>query len=251
MKKTVAILCSFLLCSVFHSAIAQQPHICSEPGTVLEYETRDKNGNVTERMRVTVTGYTETERGAVISQSNQILQTQQTDVKIPVVTQTIRIDGHNVIQLKENILATLRSTFDALDKSGSNTTRDYVVTGNDMVSQANPNPGTTNPDYEITVKMLIMDIDDPEDTGSSFNITLIGKDRSVLRRERITVPAGGYDCVVSQETVSVRAMGGLLRKNKTTQTWTTPGIGRVMSREVDGRGRTLSETRLMSISLPR
>ena len=80
---------------------------------------------------------------------------------------------------------------------------------------------------------------------SGINLTIDYTERSVLRRETITVPAGTYDCIVVQEHKLEKAP--LHRRERITLTWYAPGVGMVRHDTLLTDGRTETSEVLVSV----
>lgn len=73
--------------------------------------------------------------------------------------------------------------------------------------------GMKLPDYTVTIKIAM------------FNIKTACKNRKVVAREQLSLPAGTYDCFVVEETVTVSAF--MTTEKETLKSWYAAGIGLV------------------------
>lgn len=107
------------------------------------------------------------------------------------------------------------------------------ITGNDMIIPNDLSVGKTLPDSDVlmTIKMTPMQI--------KLSVKMLnGK---VEKREKITTPAGTFDCyVISFET---EFKMGLKRKGKTRQ-WLAKGVGMVKSEDYNKKGKVIAKSLL-------
>ena len=105
--------------------------------------------------------------------------------------------------------------------------------------------------YTINRLLELFEVDDIED--AVFEVTVAGlpckvsvTDRKVVGRERITVPAGTFDCVVVLEHKSQR-LGKLVVSY--AYTWYAAGIG-MIRHDTYVKGSLKTTERLVSLTMP-
>lgn len=202
--KRILLLVALLLAGF--AARAGEPYCCTQPGRTLVYERIKANG----RLERTVTmEYTAVRRSGTARLVDCILTvrgpgggelfggpSKQTTV--------VTADGKVEQNLAESLRAVLHNMFPGASQS---------TEGTPAVLPADMKPGDKLPDGRGTVKTGIM----------THTMELV--EREVLRYERITVPAGTFDCIVVRERKIERGIG----RNRDTvcENWYAPGIGPV------------------------
>ena len=188
------------------AAWAGEPYCCTTPGRTLVYERTKANG----RFERTVTmEYTTVRRSGSARLVDCILTvrgpggrelyggpSQQTTV--------VTADGTVEQNLAESLRTVLHNMFPGASQSAE---------GTPAILPADMKPGDKLPDGRCTVKTGIM----------THSMEII--EREVLRYERITVPAGTFDCVVVRERKIERGIG--LGRDTVCENWYAPGIGPV------------------------
>ena len=104
--------------------------------------------------------------------------------------------------------------------------------GNAALMPLGMQPGDTLPDSHCILKVA----------GMEVKLDITG--RKVLRRERITTPAGTFDCVVARERKQEKAP--LHHVDVWSDTWYAPGIGYVRHDEYDKNMRLETSEILIS-----
>lgn len=90
------------------------------------------------------------------------------------------------------------------------------------------------PDYKFRFKFMVM------------SMTMEGEERKITGKERISTPAGDYDCFVVEETVTMKAM--MNKEVEKTVSWYAYGIGMVKQLSYDKKGQLQSVTLLDTIN---
>ncbi|MBO4476073.1 MAG: hypothetical protein J5737_05090 [Bacteroidales bacterium] len=153
-------------------------------------------------------------------------KTGKSPVKEPVnSTVLVRADGTVVVDVARAAEEAARQMFSAFD---------FKSSGGSSVLPVNLAPGDVLPDIHAVV------------SWAGLKMTVDYTERSVLRRETITVGAGTYDCLVIQERKLEKAP--LHRRERITLTWYTLGTGMVRhdTNFTDGRPETVES--LVSVS---
>lgn len=81
---------------------------------------------------------------------------------------------------------------------------------------------------------------------AGMKLTIDYTERKVLRREKVTVPAGTFDCIVVQERKVEKAP--LMKRDSITLTWYALGYGFVRHDSLLPDGSVESSEQLVSIS---
>ena len=111
------------------------------------------------------------------------------------------------------------------------------ITGTDMIIPNNLSVGNTIPDSDVlmTIKM----------TPIQMKVSVKMLNGKVEKREKVTTPAGTFDCfVISFET---EFKMGIKRKGKTRQ-WLAKGVGLVKSEEYNKKGKVISKSLITKFS---
>ena len=90
------------------------------------------------------------------------------------------------------------------------------------------------PDYEFVFKF------------SFVTMTVKGTERKISGKERLTTPAGTFDCFIMEETVTTKAM--MQKEVEKTVSWYAYGVGLVKENTYDKKGKLVSTTLLNSIN---
>ncbi|MCR5070811.1 MAG: hypothetical protein K6A62_02640 [Bacteroidales bacterium] len=203
MKRILPIMMLLLAC---FAALAGEPYSCTTPGRTLTYERTKANGRLE---RTTTMEYTAVRRVGNVRYVDCILTvlgpgggeqfggpSKQTTL--------ITADGTVKQDLAESMKAVIHNVFQGASQSAE---------GTPAILPADMKPGDKLPDGHAVVKTGIM----------THTMDII--EREVLRYERITVPAGTFDCVVLREHKIEHGIG----RNRDTvcENWYAPGIGPV------------------------
>lgn len=235
MKKVLFFLAA---CANLFPAMAQQPFICTEPGTVLEYACYDKKDRLTGYMRSTVESC---ERNA---------------------------DGWLEVRTREQELDLERNPISK--KDGSDYLRsctiirseDMLLPLGDMLTSVLPDKDlsvvrTEGDEYGCPLSLSVgMDLPDVSSVynicnsgePTKMNLEFSAKGRKVLEQSKITVPSGVFEAYKIEETVSMKFL--FIRVTRKIVTWRVPGIGDIRSEELTEKGKLESRSELLSIRRP-
>jgi len=197
---TLALLLSGLV------ARAGEPYVCTQPGRTLMYERTKANGRIERTSTLEYTGV-RTVGGTRYVDCIFTLRgpgggelyggpTHQTTM--------VAADGSTQQDLGAAYKAVLHNMFPGMSQS---------VEGTPAILPADMKPGDKLPDSHCKIKTGPM----------THTVDLI--EREVLRYERITVPAGTFDCVVLRERKIERGIGR--NRDTVTENWYAPGFGPV------------------------
>jgi hypothetical protein len=70
---------------------------------------------------------------------------------------------------------------------------------------------------------------------------------TVTAKERLTTPAGGFDCVKIESEVSTKVL--IINRKVGNISWLAPGVGTVRAEYYDDKGRLESTKELISLKL--
>ena len=90
------------------------------------------------------------------------------------------------------------------------------------------------PDYEFVFKF------------SFVSMSVKGTERKISGKEKLTTPAGTFDCFIMEETVTTKAM--MQKEVEKTVSWYAYGVGLVKENTYDKKGKLVSTTLLNSIN---
>lgn len=90
------------------------------------------------------------------------------------------------------------------------------------------------PDYEFLFRFSIV------------SMSVKGTQRKICGKEKLTTPAGTFDCFILEETVTTKAM--MQKDVEKTVSWYAYGVGLVKENTYDKKGRLVSTTILNSIN---
>lgn len=196
-----------LLLAAGLQALAGEPYTCLRPGRTLVYErTKTSNGRLERTVTMQYTGvrsedgkryvdYVFTMRGP----GGGVLYGGATQM-----TTVVTADGTTLQDLGASLQAVLHNMFPGAEQE---------VESEMAQMPATMKPGDRLPDAHCTVKTGIM----------THSIDII--EREVLRFERVSVPAGDFDCVVLREHKIERGLGR--NRDTVSENWYAPGIGPV------------------------
>ncbi len=180
---------------------------CTEQGTVLKYERRaPENGRLWWVHTESIDEVTPCEEGFTVDVTSSIKSTiGKSPVKEPVKSSiVVRRDGSVVVDVSRAAAEAARQKFSAFDFSSS---------GGTSVLPATMAPSDILPDIKAVV------------SWAGIKLTISYTERIVLRKERISVPAGSFDCIVVQEHKLEKAP--LHRRERITLTWYAASLGMI------------------------
>lgn len=204
MKRALLLL---LLLATGLFARAGEPYTCMQPGRTLTYErTRAGSGRLERTVTMEYTGVRREGGNTVVEYVFTVRGPGGGELyggATPMTT-TVRADGTTEQDLGASLQAVLHNMFPGAAQS---------VRGTPALIPAELKPGDRLPDAHSSVKTGIL----------THTMDITG--REVLRFERITVPAGTFDCVVLREHKVERGVGR--NRDTVSENWYAPGIGPV------------------------
>lgn len=94
---------------------------------------------------------------------------------------------------------------------------DYEISGTSIDWPSNLSVGQTLPDAEMNMNISV--------SGMNMNIKTTISNRKVIAKEKITTPAGTFDCYVMTYDTTVDAMG--MNSKTSTKEWFSKGVGMI------------------------
>lgn len=221
----------------FQAALySQNPYVPTGAGTELKYRLEDRNGKFTGYRTITVKSAEEAPQGLMLT---TVTVDFDTDGK-PLDNQSsmeykVRVTDKETVYLKEG----MAPKFDLPDN------KEIVVKGDDVVYSVGIEQGQQLPSAQMTVYKRKMQNGKTQES----KLADISYDNRVAGApETVTVPYGTFDTVVLSEELTIKALAGLVGRNRTMEKWFAPGIGQVMFKEYDKKGNLLTVAKLISVS---
>jgi len=209
------------------AASAAEAYFCTTPGAVLRYERRAAgSGELWWRHSETI-GSVRAENGVTTIDVTSLIVSEngKAPVKEPVRSKVrVLADGSVEIDVARAAEEAARQRFSAFD---------FTSSGGSSILPADLKPGDVLKEIHAVV------------SWSALKLTIDYDGRKVLRRERITVPAGTFDCIVVREHKLEKAP--LHRRERVTLTWYAPGYGMIRHDTLFTDGRTETSEVLVSI----
>ncbi len=224
-------------CTSLFAAVAQQPFVCTEPGTVFEFGCYNSKGKLTGYLRTTIEACKKQADGSLEVRSlAQNLDTNRKSMakfgQKDVVSYTIvRADGM-VMPIDKIFASSLED----------DTMTVLFVEGDEFIYPLPLSVGMKLPDVASVYDFC----DAGERLGLDIRFSV--SDREVLAKESITVPAGTFGAYKIAETVSVKFsfMGQTIHN----VSWFVPGIGPIREEQRTKSGKIENYTQLLSIQRP-
>ncbi len=208
--------------------ISKNGYFCAKPGTVLRYERYAPDGkhwwNQSTKIDSTAFGEDGTIKVGFTSTVKSI------DVKAPIKGSVsscafVRKDGTIEINIAEAAATVAKNRYSAFK---------FKASGGMSSLSPNVKPGDTLDEIHGKVEC------------AGMKLTIDYTERKVLRREKVTVPAGTFDCIVVQERKVEKAP--LMKRDSITLTWYALGYGFVRHDSLLPDGSVESSEQLVSIS---
>ena len=200
-------LTSLLVLLACVAARAGEPYFCMQPGRTLYYERYDASGQKLKRtttldiVSVSPSGTgRRVEYGFTLRRVNGAVMYGGRSVLV----NEIDADG----SVRADLGASLKAIIETFLARA-----EPVSKGSFALLPADMKPGDTLPEAHCTV----------EAAGLTYRIDVT--ERQVLREERVTVPAGTFDCMVVREHKVERGPGH--HRDTVSDSWYAPGIGYV------------------------
>lgn len=183
------------------------PYFCDKEGATLEYTRTTVDGDVKWYHTMRIGAMVSTPDSTTVEYSSHILTRKYKPYygESPAELKAVIKGGSVILNVAESVAAVFRTIF-------SENTR-ITSTGGESALPVDMSPGDTLPDVFSSVKAMGMTM--------RINVT----ERKVLRYERITTPAGEFDCIVVRERKVEKGMGR--NRHTVADTWYARGVGMV------------------------
>ncbi len=202
MKRLITL---FIALCIGIAAQAQRPYFCITPGTTLEYQSYDNNGELSGITRTTIKSVEGANGSYEVSYSAQVCDAEGNDLMAPIeMTASIK-DG--------NMSA-------ALGNIGVEVTGDVPLIPSRLAVGQQLGTGT--------LKINTM----------GMTVTSTIETHKVVDREELETPAGTYKCYIVLQRTSSKVMG--ITAQGATQTWYARGIGAVKTETYDAKDNLVS-----------
>ena len=213
-----------------YTVFAQQPYVCTEEGTIMEYTTLNAKGKAEGPVSVETIASVKK-----VGATTEVVTNLEFD-GMPI-SKPFTIKGGNVIIPKE---ALLPFPIDEIKAQGM----DVDVQGDDIVYPVNIAVGKELPECTISIMITAME------AFQMLDMTI--KNRKCVAEEEVTVPAGTFKCVVIEETQTqtVTFKGQQQSETSKTKTWYAEGVGTVKEETYTNRGKLQSTKELTKLTKP-
>ena len=211
------VLAFLLLLPTGFTALAGEPFFCTQPGRTLYYERSDAAGGRLRRTTtIRITEVTDTPSGRRVGYEFTLRRPGGGVMYGGPAAMSVDIspDGTTGMDLGATLKAVLRGYLPKAEP---------VSTGTRALVPADMRPGDMLPDAGCVVKAL----------GISYRIEVT--ERRVVRAERVTVPAGTFDCLVVHEHKVEDGPGH--HRDTYSESWYAAGIGYVRHDTYDKKHR--------------
>ena len=138
--------------------------------------------------------------------------------------QLICTDGGVSIDFKSLISSAVLEQYEGMNM-------DIDISGKNITIPNNLSMGQTLPDAELLLTMSMASV--------NMKMTVNMINRKVVAKEKVTTPAGTFDCIVLSSDTEVN-MG--MKMKMTSKEWLSKGVGVVKSEEYDDKGKLLSKS---------
>ena len=223
MKKALLLIVA-LLCTL--PLPGGEPYFCTRPGTKLYYQRHKvKNQKLTQTTLMEIESFD----GSKVRYAVTMKKASGSDMFGGRTLQTSYIlpGGDTSLDFGQTVKGFVKNMFPSLW---------VTATGSPVIIPQNMQPGDTLPDTHCTVKVM--------DIRVHIDVTK----RSILRRERITTPAGTFDCVVEREHKVENAPFHHL--DNWMDNYYAPGLGYVRHDSFDKDMRLLEVELLVKVEDP-
>lgn len=230
MRKVFASIVLVLCASI--ETWAGEPYFCCKQGTVLQYQrAKAESGKIEYNHTMTIVSVNKTDNGSRdISYTSDFKKENGRQMYGGIVSLSAKVNanGDTELNVATSLLAVLTNYLSS-DK--------VSVEGGESVLPSSLKADMTLPEVHAKAKASII----------KYTVDVI--ERSVLRTEKITTPAGSFDCVVVQEHKVEKGAGR--NRNTVSQTWYARGIGYVRHDTYEAEDMTLLTSEvLQSITSP-
>ena len=209
-----------LISSLGFSQSACSKYYPLEEGTTFQYTNYDKKGKLSGTIDYTTTNYRKENGLEIVTMK---VNTKDKKGKETVdFYYDISCDGTGIsIDFKSLGNIGMLKQFENMETE---------VTGTNVIIPNSLSVGQKLPDSEMKMKISMASI--------SMNVDVITKDRKVIGEEKMTTPAGTFNCLVLQTTTESNALGK--KMSYTTKSWIAEGVGMVKQESYDDKGNMIN-----------
>lgn len=189
------------------SALAGEPYFCLQPGRTLYYERYDASGTKLKRTTtMDIVSVTSDGNGRRVEYGFTLRKANGAEMYggRAIMVHRIEADGTVRADLGASMMAVIRNLLPRVELSSN---------GGTIPLPPVLKPGDTLPDGHCTV----------DAAGLTYHVDVT--ERHVLRAERVTVPAGTFDCMVVREHKVEKGPGH--HRDTVADSWYAPGVGYV------------------------
>ena len=227
MKKIVLISVVFLFFIPFVKSQDCTAYFPTEKGKMLMYQYYDNKGKPSSKVYYDVKDVEQTPEGLKIT-TEQWFETPDGDVLDTLLLQYFCKDGEFYIDM-ESTLTNLLGKYEGMDME---------VSSKDLAIPARMKVGDVLPDGSATVVVRNNGI-------KMVTITTTIRNRKVEAKEKVTTPAGTFDCV--KVTFDTDGKVGFVKTHAKGAAWYAEGIGTIKSESYNKKGKLESSTVLEEI----
>lgn len=235
--KKISLLLGACFAGLF-STVAQQPFICTDPGTVLEYACYNDKGKLTGYTSTTIETCEKDADGCLEVQSRERILDRNRN---PIVKKNVPKEAVSRVVVRSNEM--VMPIGDLLASMLPDQSLSVVMTeGSEYVYPLSLSAGMQLPDVVSVYNIR----NNGEPMNMNFRFSVV--DRNVLAQERITVPAGTFEAYKIAETMSIKF--SIINQTSRNVIWFVPGIGEVRTEQRSKNGKLETYTELVSILRP-
>jgi hypothetical protein len=196
-------------------------------GTTLQYTNYDKKGKESGELNYKVNNYRKSDG------KEWITMTMSTSDKkgngIGDISYDISCDGSGIsIDFKSLGNMAMLKQFESMETK---------VTGTNTTLPNSLSVGQELPDSNMNMEISM--------SGISMKVNTLIKDRKVTGKEKVTTPAGTYNCLILEQTTIADVMGKKI--STTSKSWFAEGVGMV-KQESHSKGKLQSKSTLTKFS---
>ena len=198
-------------------------------GTTLQYTNYDKKGKESGELSYKVNNYRKSEG------KDWITMTMSTSDKkgngIGDISYDISCDGNGVsIDFKSLGNMAMMKQFESMETK---------ITGTNTTLPNSLSVGQELPDSNMNMEISM--------SGISMKVNTLIKDRKVTGKEKVTTPAGTYNCLILEQTTIADVMGKKI--STTTKSWFAEGVGMVKQESYNKSKKLTNSTKLTALKI--
>lgn len=259
MKKTIFLALLSAMTLLGGQCLADNPFVPTTEGMVLKTVEKDKKGKTTAYTTTVVAEVRQTPEGMQVTTMNTVYNADGKAVSAQIASDMEggeSIDQKTADMLNEQIekfstLQTLVTDTEVIipmtalkDLMEDMTMEGYKLNINmddNATYPVSPKAGQTMPPVELSLSITV-------DSKEMEIMSVIIRDRHIVGKETISVPAGTFECWKVSETTDMKTVMGTM--TMLSETWYADGIGEVKSVELNKKGKIESSSELLSVTKP-